>query len=177
MQAGTAEKQPPTHSTGDTAHADSTAVCTRLEAVVPCTRRRSYYFCIRCPYQASIADGNTCLVYLHPAVVNKSPQREYCNQTVGRIVFRKFWAPDRMMRSRQICAELRRSGMPVGMKTLELAYSIESFAQCAGTPRVSYVLMWSENEALLRLSSAHFAQLSRVAVSTHRAVRCGRSMG
>jgi hypothetical protein len=26
MQAGKAEKQPPTHSTGDTAHADSTAV-------------------------------------------------------------------------------------------------------------------------------------------------------
>jgi hypothetical protein len=29
MQAGKAAKQPPTHTTGDTAHADSTAVCTR----------------------------------------------------------------------------------------------------------------------------------------------------
>jgi hypothetical protein len=33
MQAGKAEKQPPTHSTGDTAHADSTAVCTQRCAV------------------------------------------------------------------------------------------------------------------------------------------------
>jgi hypothetical protein len=29
MQARKAEKQPPTHSTGDTVHADSTAVCTQ----------------------------------------------------------------------------------------------------------------------------------------------------
>jgi hypothetical protein len=32
MQAGKADKQPPTHATGDTAHADSTAVCTLMYA-------------------------------------------------------------------------------------------------------------------------------------------------
>jgi hypothetical protein len=47
MQAGKAEKQPPTHPTGDTADADSTAVCAQ-----------------RCPHQYKRCGADAKMVWL-----------------------------------------------------------------------------------------------------------------